>query len=266
MKPYEYMNIDVWGGEVSLRVRVAGSGPALVYLHPAGGLVWDAFLERLSDSYTVYSPEFPGTTPDDPYAVKKFDELQDVVYAYEEAIRKLGLTRPILVGQSFGGMLAAELSSVFPDLPSRLVILDAIGLWRDDVPVVNWNELPATDMPALLFHDPQSAGAQAMLRLPEDDEERIKAMAAGVWTLGCTGKFVWPIPDLGLSKRLHRVSVPALIIWGEHDRLVPVAYAGEFAKRIEGSRVCVIPHAGHIPQVENLEPTLVATIDFLGAA
>jgi len=263
MSSIQYVQVKAWDGKVSVRVRVAGQGPALVYLHSAAGPLWDAFLERLAEQYTVYAPEFPGTSPDDPYAVKHLDDLQDVLLVYEEVIRKLQLDRPVLVGQSFGGMLATELASVFPQLPSRLVILDAVGLWRDDAPVVNWNELPASDMPALLFHDPSIEVARKMFELPQDPEEKVKAMAAGVWALGCTGKFVWPIADRGLSKRLHRVAAPTLIVWGEHDRLVSAVYAQEFAKRISDSRVCIVADAGHIPQMENLEATLGATLGFL---
>lgn len=263
MEKAEVKVVSVWGGKINLRVRVAGSGPQLVYLHPAGGLVWDEFLDRLSSHYQVFAPEFPGTSAGDPYAIKTLHDWMEVLLVYEEAFRALGLDKPLVVGQSFGGMLAAELASVFPALPSKLVLLDAIGLWRDDAPVVNWNEVHPKDLPALLFHDPQSPAAQAMLSLPEDFEARIKAMAAGVWTLGCTGKFVWPIPDLGLSRRLHRVTAPTLIVWGEHDRLVSPVYADEYAKSIADSRVALIAGAGHIPQVEALEPTWSAVSAFL---
>lgn len=56
------------------------------------------------------------------------------------------------------------------------------------------------------------------------------AGASMVWALGCTGKFCWPIPDRGLAKRLHRVTAPTLIVWGEEDGLFSVAYAEEFAR------------------------------------
>lgn len=263
MSAIQYIQVKAWDDKLTVRVRVAGQGPALVYMHSAAGPLWDDFLDLLAEHYTVYAPEFPGTTPDDPYSVKHLDDLQDVVLAYEQVIRALELDRPVLVGQSFGGMLAAELASVFPQLPSRLVILDAIGLWRDDAPVVNWNELPAADMPALLFHDPSIEVARRMFELPQDPEEKVKAMAAGVWALGCTGKFVWPIADRGLAKRLHRIAAPTLIVWGEHDRLVSAVYAEEFARRIRDSRVHIVAGAGHIPQMESLEATLGATLGFL---
>jgi pimeloyl-ACP methyl ester carboxylesterase len=120
--------IGVWDGRITMRVKVAGAGSPLLYLHPAAGLAWDPFLSHLAERYTVYAPEFPGTSLGDPYAIHQVDDLADVVLLYEELVRKLGLVTPVVVGQSFGGMLACELAAHFPDLPSALVVLDPIGL------------------------------------------------------------------------------------------------------------------------------------------
>ncbi|WP_197651792.1 alpha/beta fold hydrolase [Carbonactinospora thermoautotrophica] len=255
--------LDVWGGRLTMRVKVAGAGAPLLYLHPAAGLAWDPFLSHLAERYTVYAPEFPGTSVGDPYAIHAVDELSDVVLIYEEVIRRLGLVRPVLVGQSFGGMLAAELAAYFPALPEKLVLLAPIGLWRDDAPVANWIATPPDQLPALLFHDPAGAAAQLMLKLPEDPEAARAATAGLVWAFGCTGKFTWPIPDRGLRNRLHRVTASTLIVWGRQDRLIPVSYADEFAVLITDSRVVVIDDCGHIPQVEQFEQTVAAVDAFL---
>ncbi len=62
----------------------------------------------------MYAPEFPGTSAGDPYAIHAVHTLADAVLMYEEMTRVLGLHKPILVGQSFGGMLAAEIATNFP--------------------------------------------------------------------------------------------------------------------------------------------------------
>ena len=255
--------VEVWDGRIRLRVKVTGSGPALVYLHPAAGLAWDGFLARLAQDYTVYAPEFPGTSPADPYAIHQVDDLWQLILLYEEAIRGLDIGTPVLVGQSFGGMLAAELAAAYPDRFAKLVVLDPIGLWRDDMPVANWITAPPTALPALLFADPAGEAALAMLTPASDPEEAIAAGSGMVWALGCTGKFVWPIPEKGLERRLHRISAPTLIVWGEEDRLVSASYADEFAAGIRDSRVVLIPGAGHIPQVEQTEITYKHVDEFL---
>lgn len=256
-------SVEVWNGRLKMRVMVGGEGPPLVYFHPSAGLLWDPFLSRLAANYTIYAPEFPGTSAGDPYAIHQVDDLWDVVLAYEELLRKLGLERPAAIGQSFGGMLAAEIAASFPTAFSKLIALDPVGLWRDDAPVANWIAAAPDQLPAMLFKDPQSPAAQAMLAMPEDPDARIAATAGLVWALGCTGKFCWPIPDRGLHKRLHRVSIPTLIVWGEDDALAPVVYADEFHRRIAGSEVARVPNCGHIPQVEQMETTYDRVLRFL---
>jgi pimeloyl-ACP methyl ester carboxylesterase len=260
----EERTVSVGDGRVELGVQVAGSGPPLVYLHPAAGLAWDPFLERLAEERTVYAPQVPGTTAGRPDAIRAVDDLWDLVLLYEEAIRALGLDRPAVIGQSFGGMLACELASVYPQLFERLVLLDPIGLWREDAPIANWVATAPEELPALLFHDPGSEAARAALTPPEDPDAMAAAIAALSWAIGCTAKFVWPIPDKGLAKRLHRIEIPTLIVWGKQDRLVPVDYAEEFGRRIAGSRVEVIDECGHIPQLEQPEKTFALVSEFLG--
>ncbi len=259
--------LGVWGGRVALRVRTAGQGPPLVYLHPAGGLRFDPFLTALAADYRIFAPEFPGTSAGDPDAVHAVGTLSDLVLLYEEAIRALGLTEaPVVVGPSFGGMLAAELASCFPTLFAKVVLCDAIGLWRPDLPIANWMTTPASELPALLFKDPGCAAAQATFTPPADPEAAVAVLSGMVWSLACTGKFVWPIPDKGLRGRLHRVVAPTLVIWGEDDALVPVGYAREFGAAIAGSRVEVVRGAGHVPQAEQMETTLALVRAFLAGA
>ena len=255
--------VSTWNDRVTIRVRVGGGGPPLVYLHPAAGLAWDPFLDKLAQRYTIYAPEFPGTTPGDPYAIHQVDDLWDTVLIYEQTLRELGLSQVPVIGQSFGGMLAAELAAAYPGLFSRVVLLDPVGLWRDDAPVANWIAAAPAQLPGLLFADPAGKPAQAMLALPEDPDARATAQAVLVWNLGATGKLCWPIPDRGLHKRLHRITAPTLIVWGEQDALASPVYAEEFRNRIVNSRVEIIPKSGHIPQVEQTEATYAAVSAFL---
>lgn len=192
-----------------------------------------------------------------------FDDLWDTVLIYEHALRELGLTGAPVVAQSFGGMLAAELAAAYPQLFSKVVLLDPIGLWRDDTPVANWISAPPTELPGMLFADPTGPAAQAAFALPEDPDARASAQAQMVWNIGATGKLCWPIPDRGLDKRLHRISAPTLIVWGEQDALISPVYAEEFRSRIADSRVELVPKAGHIPQMEQTDTTFDAVSAFL---
>jgi pimeloyl-ACP methyl ester carboxylesterase len=255
--------VRVWGDRIGLRVQVRGSGPPVVFLHPASGLAWDPFLEDLAGGRTVYAPLVPGTSMDDPDAIDEVRDLSELVLVVQEGLLALGLEGADLIGSSFGGMLASELQATFPGMFGKLVLLDPIGLWRDDAPVTNWMMTPPPELPALLFADPSTPEAQAVFALPEDHAEMADAIAGMTWAMGCTAKFVWPVPDRGLARRLHRVTAPTLVIWGAQDALIPAVYAEEFGKRIKGARVEVLEGCGHVPQVEKREETLALVRDFL---
>jgi pimeloyl-ACP methyl ester carboxylesterase len=162
-------------------------------------------------------------------------------------------------------MVAADLAANFPRIFGKLVLVAPIGLWRDDAPIPLMELLmgPPEDLPKYLFAHPDSEAARAMLALPADPALIPKAIAQGAWNIGCTTKFAWPIADHGLGRRLHRIQVPTLIVWGRDDALIPVAYAKEFGNRIAGSQVEVIDDAGHVPQADQPERTWATISKFL---
>lgn len=248
--------IAVWQGRVPIRVHVKGSGPPVVFFHGPWGLTWGPFLDALARDGTVYAPEHPGTTPGEPDTVHEVDGLWDLVLCYDEVLDGLGVSEAVLVGHSFGGMVACEVAALRPSRVRRLVLIDPIGLWRDDAPVVNWMLEAPLDLAGYVFHDPRSPAAQTLFGIPEDPEEGAMARTRLTWAMGSTGKFIWPIPDKGLRKRIHRIrTVPTLLVWGQDDRLVPLAYAEEFARRLAGARTALVKDAGHAPHLEQPDAT-----------
>jgi pimeloyl-ACP methyl ester carboxylesterase len=255
----------VWQGRVPLRVHVKGAGPAVVFFHGPWGLTWGPFLDALAERFTVYAPEHPGTAPGEPDAIREVDSLWDLILCYDELLEHLGLSEVMLVGHSFGAMMACEVAALRPARVRRLALLDPIGLWLEEAPVVNWMLLGPAEMAAHVFDKPDGAAARAMFAVPEDPEEGALARTRLTWAMGSTGKFIWPIPDKGLKKRIHRVGAPALLVWGEADRLVPRAYAKEFAGRLHDARIEVVPGAGHAPHLEQPEATARVVAAFLKA-
>lgn len=252
-------------GEVSTRVHVAGNGPPLVFLHGAMGLAWDPFLDSLTERYTVYAPEHPGTSPDDPDAINAVDDLWDLVLHYYDLFDGLGLEAPVVVGHSFGGMMAAEIAATDPKRVGKLVLIAPVGLWRDDVPVAQFLTMTPEEVADIAFADPGGETAQQFFALPEDEVAQQDAMIRTVWSQACTGKFIWPLPDKGLRKRLYRIAAPTLIVWGNADRLAPPQYAEEFAQRIAGSRVERLDGAAHLPHVERQPQTSRLVLGFLSS-
>jgi len=119
--------ITVWQGKVRMRVLSEGAGPALVFFHGPWGLTWDPFLSELSRSFTVYAPEHPGTTPGAPDDIYHLDGLWDLVLCYDELLTALKLDEAVMVGHSFGGMVACEMAAAVPRRARRLALIDPIG-------------------------------------------------------------------------------------------------------------------------------------------
>ena len=256
--------IKTWQDKIETDVAVFGSGPPLVYLHGPWGLRTDLdFVRLLADTRTVYAPKHPGTSDGDPDAVHEIDHWWDLIIYYGELFDRLGVGPIDLVGHSFGGMLGAEIAASMPERIRRLALIDPVGLWRDDLPVKNWMILSDADLRAALFADPAGPAAQAFFALPEENAARIEAQVGFIWSQACTGKFVWPIPDRGLKKHIHRIGMPTLIIWGKADGIAAPVYAEEFARRIPKSRVALIDAAGHLPHLEQPQQVAGAMRDFL---
>jgi pimeloyl-ACP methyl ester carboxylesterase len=246
--------VSLWEDKVTAHIKVAGQGPALVYLHSGYGLIWDEFLDQLTSDFTVYAPEHPGTSAGDPDAIKPLDDLWDLVLYYYELFDKLSLEAPAVVGHSFGGMVASELAATNHKRVSKLVLIDPLGLWRDDAPIKNYMVSPQAELDPLFFHDKNHPARKLLFMNPEEPDSIIRV----TWALGCTGKFIWPIPDKGLRKRIHRISAPTLIVWGKEDGLTKPLYAEEFKRLIPSAHVEMVANAAHMAPME--QPAAVATL------
>jgi len=255
MKKLRQKVVSVLGGTLDLTVNIAGKGKPLVFLHSAGGFYWDDFLDGLADHYKIYAPYFPGTAPGKPEEIDQLDNLWDTILAYDDMLDALKLRKVKLMGHSFGGLLAAELAAQRPKMIEKLVLIAPIGLWREDAPysTADWTMLDYDGIMDVLFHDPNGPRVQRRMARPNDESEAALWDRDFIWTIGCTGKVIWPIPDKGLKKRIHRVKLPSLVVWGENDKLIPPVYAEEFCNSLPDAEILMLPKCGHEPPLEQTE-------------
>ena len=259
----EERRLSLRQGRIQTRVFVGGAGDPLVFLHGAYGLTWDPFLERLAQSFTVYAPEHPGTTPGAPDGIRALHDLWDLVLYHYELLDALALPAPRLVGHSFGGMVAAEVAATAPERVAKLVLIAPLGLWRDDAPIPNYMVLPEEELPKRLFADPAGPLARDFAAMPQDEDGGNEALIQRMWVLACTGKFVWPLADRGLRRRAHRIAAPTLALFGERDGLVPPVYAKEFERAIPQAATAIVAGAAHVPQLEQLDLVAKRVVEFL---
>lgn len=248
----EQLNIMLPGG-VPADVHCAGDGAPLVYLHGRLGRHWGSWLDGLAEQHRVYAPLHPGVANEEDLAA--FGSVHDLALYYDDLFNNLKLERPILVGHGFGGMAAAEYAAHFPDKVSRLILIGSLGLWDDTLPVGDIDATPAPQVPQLLFRNPAQPDVAAAMALPEEPQAQAAAMLERMAVVAATNHFIWPIPDRNLKQRLHRITCPTLLLWGQDDAYVPARYAQYFARSISGSEVALIDEAGHHPHVEQSSAT-----------
>lgn len=252
-----------------VRIEVVEAGPSgkkkgrdLLFLHGAGGhMPADPLIAALATRFRVSAPLLPGygrSTGED-----GLRDMLDITLHALDVLEALKLRKPIVVGHSMGGMIAAEMAAIARTEVTRLCLLAPAGLWLDEHPVADiFSKLPY-ELPGLLFHD--AAVGQKLLASGgnmEDPEFLKQFLVMNARRLGMAGKILFPIPDRGLAQRLQRISARTLIVWGAEDVLIPPIYGHAFKKAISRSKLVRIARAGHAVGQEKPAAVLKAIRDF----
>ena len=242
-----------------IRLMRGGAGVPLVVLHGASGAHWLPFMQQLAQKFDVIAPEHPGfgesDTPD------WLDTIHDLAYFYLDLLDELQLERVHLVGLSLGGWIAAELAVRSTQRLASLTLAGAAGLY-----VAGAEQIDAflrSDEQRLrdFFYDPKKADAMIARALrPELEDVTLKNRTT-------VAKLTWQprSHDPHLAKWLHRIDVPTLLVWGDHDRMFPLPHALAYQKAIAGARLVTIPKCGHVPQIEQPDAFVAALESFIAA-
>jgi len=251
--------------DINVHIAEGGSGKTnLIYLHGFNGFEeWPSFLDELEQDFHIYVPSHPGISNSD--GLDKIDDLWDLILFYEELINQLNISNTVLIGHSYGGMIAAELAAHLGDQISKLVLIDSLGLWLNKAPIPDIFMLTPSERRDLSWHKPHSETAQYHENSFYDGLNKDEANLERTKTLMAVGKFCWPIPDKGLEKRIHRINAPTLLVWGQHDQIVSEEYGHSFQRLIPGSTLTIIKESGHIPHVESKSDFIETTLDFLAS-
>ncbi len=247
--------VDVAGRRTQL-LR-GGKGAPLVYLHSViGETNWLPFHQALSRDFDLIAPAHPG------FALSAggggLEEIEDVVLHYLDLFRQLGLDRFHLVGASLGGWIAAEFAIRYPERLERLILVDAAGLQIDEAPAVEFPGMSASEMRALMLDDPSSFVGELLFPESESPDE-LRALATGAFETTWNRALHSP----RLLSRLHRITVPTLVLWGANDAVYPVRYAEAFRDRLPESTLHLIANCGHLPMFEQEARFVSAVTRFL---
>jgi pimeloyl-ACP methyl ester carboxylesterase len=228
------------------QVFAGGGGPDLLWLHGVRGVdPDDPMLAALQRSYRVTAPVAPGFNDLD--ELERIDNIHELALDYDDLLEELGLDAIGIVGHSFGAMIAAEIAAHFPRRAARLVLLAPFGLWNESYPVADIFAYPYAQLDDLLWHDAKARDAFAK---PAADAADVRASADQMiklaQSLTAITKFVWPIPERGLRRRLPRIACPTLALFGARDAVVPARYAEDFKAGLRFGETAVVADAGHL--------------------
>jgi pimeloyl-ACP methyl ester carboxylesterase len=245
--------ITVDGAQIAYRRR--GGGPPMLWLHGAGGVDgWTEGMQRLSESYDLIVPDHPGWGASDTPAW--LDNIHDLAYFYLDFIDALGLDGVHLIGTSIGGWIAAEVAIRNTARLRTLTLIAPAGLRAEGLERFDIFLATRETMTRALYDD-QALAERALAATPAPD-----ALERSLKNRFATARVAWQprLYDPHLAKWLHRIDVPTLVMWGDHDAVLPPALQAEFVRLIPGARAITIADCGHMPLIERAEAA-VARID-----
>lgn len=243
----------------------AGQGPVLLLVHgfPVDGRIWQGQLEGLSESRRVVAVDLRGRGKSP--AVEQEGWTMDT-YADDVAdtIRSLGVKKVDVAGFSMGGYVVFSLWRRHPDLVRSMVLLSTRP--TEDPPEGKRGRARV----AALVKQKGSAALAGMMfpkffapDVADEVQEAVRALLESIpaSTAAADSLAMRQRPDS--TPDLAGISVPALVVRGEQDALMPLQASHSMAQAIPGARFVAIANAGHFCLVENPSAVNAAISDFL---
>jgi pimeloyl-ACP methyl ester carboxylesterase len=238
-----------------------GRGPVLLLLHGLGGnwQNWQANIAGLAQRHRVVAPDLPGFGGSDSYrGAVSMSRYADTVVEFLDA---LGIGSAFFVGNSMGGLLSIEAAARHPERVKALLLACSGGIPLTTVRHRFVLRPGVLGLNAILRRAPirraalsNSVVRQAIAARIMHRPQRIRAghLAAALDGLGAPGLGTVLRAGLRYDARLHapRLRCPTLIVWGRHDRLLPVWMGEQLHHHIADSDFVVWDDTGHCPMIE----------------
>ncbi len=243
-------------GDHRVAYSEGGKGEPVLLVHGFGSSrdSWNRMAGRLTKQYRVIAPDLPGWG--------ESTRIEAESYAYPKQIQRLrefivalGLGRVHLVGHSMGGFICSAYAAQYPDNVLTLGLIAPHGVAepqssefaRSVAAGDNW--LVASSLPEFerLLNNVFSKRPylpKSVLKMVADRAIAGSAKSARIFAEMQTN-------DPPLEARLAQIKAPALIIWGDQDRVLHVSGAEVFRRSIHNSEVLLLPGSGHMPLIEN---------------
>lgn len=254
-----------------LAYATVGTGGPVVLLHGlfASKEQWHGLMCKLAEAgWQAVAPDLPGYGASSGFPAEDY-KLEKQVERLDAFFSALNLPPVQLAGNSMGGAIAELYAARHSDKVKSLALIGAplgLGGWSPELAAALKQGrnpfIPLTaaafdeELSLLMVHPPQlpfpyKAGVVA-------DYQSRKAHFSSVFqTVGAYGNV--------LCKPVHKFA-PAVVLWGERDRIFSVKDSGKVATCLPGHKLLILPGAGHLPHLESPEETARGYLAFLADA
>jgi len=239
-----------------------GSGSAVILLHSMARsvLAWHKVLERLAKNHTVYALDTMGQG--DSAKPSRDFSITDYAASVVDFMKAKGISRAALIGNSVGAAFAIQIAAAHQTMVDKLVLVGCPCFEteeeRRDAQATSLASYDDNGMPLpRSLEDLRQHYVHVSAELQEKvNEDRAKA---GVWAWKCTNALF----NFDIVIALERVKTDTLIVFGEQDMDMLRSKEEALKCHIKGSKLAIIPQAGHLPQVDNPDAFLEVVLPFL---
>jgi 4,5:9,10-diseco-3-hydroxy-5,9,17-trioxoandrosta-1(10),2-diene-4-oate hydrolase len=267
-------------GDINTRYWAGGEqGPTVVLVHGVGRFIedWLPCFSKLASRYCIYAIDLLGHGHTDKPLSASYS-IVDLARFLNEFITTLGMKRAHIIGHSLGGGITLQLTLQFPEVVDKLVLVCSAGLGKEATLVLRIATVPVLGE---LLTRPSRSGTKRLLKEFVEDPDILTddlvdtsfqmASAPGAQkillkTLRAAGNLFGQHKEMygPIVENLSSIHHPALVIWGQQDRVLPVDHAKVAAQGLPDVRIEILDGCGHMPMLEQTELFNTSILDFLG--
>ena len=262
--------IKIAGTNVHYRDSGSKTLPALVFLHGFGSSLhtWDEWSKTLEHNYRVIRLDLPGFGLSGENDDNDFSDSHDLAVIMG-LLDQLGVRKASFIGNSLGGKLAWRIASTYPERIEKLVLISPDGFASEGFDY-DKQPKPSFMLSAMTLALPKPLLKMSLVPAYADTNSLTTAMVDRYHDLMCAPgvrKSIVARFNQTLLKNpvplLQTIQADTLLMWGEHDAMIPVANATDYINTIPNSHLTVLPNVGHLPQEEQPQLGLAALQKFL---
>lgn len=262
--------VEVAGLRLHLRDTGPRDAPAILMLHGFGASLhtWEDWARLLETDHRVIRFDLPGFGLTGPDPTGDYTDARSIA-VLRALMDHLGVQRATLIGSSMGGRIAWAFAAAQPDRVAKLVLVAPDGFAspgiaygrRQEVPML-MHLLPYTLPRSMLRANLATAYADPA-RMTDATVQRsydlMRAPGVRRAIIARMEQMVLPEPE----PLLRRITAPTLLLWGEQDRMIPIANAQDYLAALPDARLVALPDIGHVPMEEAPAETIGPLRDFL---